>query len=462
WFDGEINKTYSEPALSKIVMLSDDFKTYSSWNGKGNLTEENKITLDSIVSKVHQLKKKIRFWDAPDFINAWYQFMNLQVDYINTDHIKELSSFLLELPATSYTSDKPYTVYEPTYKSDGVKKPVKNVILLIGDGTALPQLYAGYTANHGALNIFKMKSIGISKTSSYDNYITDSAPGSTSIASGVKTKNHYVGVDHTGAPLKLLPVYLQKRKIKTGLVTCGDITDATPADFYAHQKDRGNSKAIIRDLKGAPVNLLMGSGNESLENVALFNDVNRKPFNDTIIKELEPEYTVVNAVDSVPSTTNKKWIVVEKKGGLSMLNGRGDWLMKAFSKTLDVLSKNKEGFFIMTEGAQIDYGGHDNNISYVATEVADFDKVLGKALAFADSNGETLVIVTADHETGGLTLLEGDYTKGHVGGRFSTSDHTALPVMVFAYGPNSEQFRGVYENTELFKKILNSFGISGK
>ncbi|MBS1610086.1 MAG: alkaline phosphatase, partial [Bacteroidetes bacterium] len=85
------------------------------------------------------------------------------------------------------------------------------------------------------------------------------------------------------------------------------------------------------------------------------------------------------------------------------------WMQQAFAKTINILSKNKEGFFMMAEGAQIDYGGHDNNIGYVATEVMDFDKTIGDALRFADKDGETLVIVTADHETGGLTLLDGDY-----------------------------------------------------
>ena len=141
-----------------------------------------------------------------------------------------------------------------------------------------------------------------------------------------------------------------------------------------------------------------------------------------------------------------------------MLDGRGDWLQQALAKTIKVLSKRKEGFFLMAEGAQVDYGGHDNNIAYVSTEVMDFDKTIGDALRFADKDGETLVIVTADHETGGLTLLDGDYTKGYVSGQFSTNDHTALPVQVFAYGPQSFRFRGVYENTALFKKILDSFG----
>ena len=113
----------------------------------------------------------------------------------------------------------------------------------------------------------------------------------------------------------------------------------------------------------------------------------------------------------------------------------------------------------MTEGAQVDYGGHANDMSYVASEVMDFDQVIGKAMQFADADGQTLVIVTADHETGGLSLLAGDYANGYVSGNFSTNDHTAIPVPVFAYGPQSFRFRGVYENTELFYKMMAALNI---
>lgn len=116
----------------------------------------------------------------------------------------------------------------------------------------------------------------------------------------------------------------------------------------------------------------------------------------------------------------------------------------------------------MIEGAQADHGGHSNSLPYVVTEVLDFDQTVGKALEFADKNGETLVIVTADHETGGLTLLDGDYTKGYVSGQFSTNDHTAIPVPVFAYGPQSAIFRGVYENTELFNSIMTALHFKHK
>ena len=460
WFDGVLSEQYGRAALDKVVMLSDDFKSYSKWNGKGIIPENEWTLLQAAIKKAHGWKKTVRFWDAPDFINAWYQFMHLQVDYINTDHIAALSGFLHQLPKTSFTGGEAYRPYQPTYKSDGVDRPVKNVILLIGDGTGLAQLYTGYTANKASLNIFAMRSIGLSKTSSYDSYVTDSAPGSTAFSSGEKTNNRSVGVDHTGKALPLLPLILQERKkIRTGLVTCGDIADATPADFYAHQSERSNAIAILRDLKNAPIDVLMGSGDESLTNVPILNEGDKAVVTGGMLNELQPEYSVVPAVDSVRTGTDKKWIVVERKAGLSMLDGRGDWLQRAFHKTLALLSRNKPGFFIMTEGAQVDYGGHANDLPYVAMEVMDFDKTVGEALRFADKDGETLVIVTADHETGGLTLLDGDYKKGYIGGQFATNDHTAIPVPVFAYGPRSGLFRGVFENTAIFQRILQAYGL---
>jgi alkaline phosphatase len=145
--------------------------------------------------------------------------------------------------------------------------------------------------------------------------------------------------------------------MKTGLVTCGDITDATPADFYAHQPERDNAISILRELKRSSIDLLMGSGMESLSNVALLMEPGKEQVSRKIVNELLPEYTVVPHIDSVVVNSPAKWVVIDNKAGLSVLKGRGDWLEQAFSKALKVLARNKEGFFLMTEGAQIDYGG---------------------------------------------------------------------------------------------------------
>jgi len=447
-FDGELSTKYSDAALKKVALFSDDLRNYTMWRGsKSSIPASEMQKIKTVIKYAHDLQKPIRFWDAPDSLNAWYQFMDLQVDYINTDRINDLASFVNKLSSTTYTSQVSNQQYQPTYKNDGMDKPVKNIILLIGDGTGLAQLYAGYTANKATLNIFKMQSIGLSKTSSYDNFVTDSAPGATSISSGEKTKNRYVGVDHTGAALPLIPMFLAKKNIKTGIVTSGDITDATPADFYAHRSDRDSSAAIFADLAQSPVQLIMGAGNKSF-NADIRKDLNNHNFN------------VTSSIDSIRKGETTKCVVLDQKASLSVLNGRNNWLPEAFSKTLQLLSANKQGFFIMTEGAQIDHGGHANNLPYVATEVVDFDEVVGRAMQFADSNGETLVIVTADHETGGLSLLDGDYSKGNISGQFATGHHTAIPVPVFAYGPQSQLFRGVYENTAMFGKILQAIGIS--
>jgi alkaline phosphatase len=444
-FDGLFGVNYTVDQLKRVPLISDNFRNYTNWNGKGIIPAQEKKKIDSVLKVAHQQGKKVRFWNAPDNLNAWYQFMNMGADLINTDQPAAAAKFMRDLGLRSYRSNAtPQPLYQPKYTNDGKVKPVKNIILLIGDGMGLAQIYAGYTANRGALNLFNMKHSGYSKTSSYDSYVTDSAPGSTAFSSGKKTNNRFVGVDNTGKALPLITDLLHDRKKKTAIISCGDITDATPADFYAHQSERSASIGMIKDLAKSEIDILMGAGR---------NDYN------TALRSMLPSFNVVNNIDSVQSAFGVRWVVAEDAAGLSMLNGRKDWLSRAFDKTISLIGQHKEGFFLMAEAAQIDYGGHANNISYVVTEMLDFDRLIAKAMAFADSTGETLVIVTADHETGGLTLVDGDYKTGYVSGSFSTGDHTAVPVPVFAYGPMSHLFDGVYENTAVFEKMLKALKI---
>ncbi|MDH5598747.1 MAG: alkaline phosphatase, partial [Cyclobacteriaceae bacterium] len=150
-----------------------------------------------------------------------------------------------------------------------------------------------------------------------------------------------------------------------------------------------------------------------------------------------------------------------------MLDGRGDFLPDATNQALKYLSQNEKGFFLMVEGSQIDWGGHANDSEYLTTEMLDFQKAIKVALEFAEKEGNTLVIVTADHETGGFTLsstptqMEGgmvgsDYDK--ITPTFSTSGHSATLIPVFSFGPGSEDFGGVYENTKIFDKMRKATG----
>jgi len=441
-FDGELAKEYNATELEKVEMISDNYRNYSSWDGKGKLPEKDKQVLQDKIKRVHELGKKIRFWNAPDNTNSWYNFASLGVDYINTDRIEGLFYFFRQWPDRMYVATENYTPYKPQWKNDGMDKPVKNVIILIGDGTGLAQWYAGYTANSAALNVFNMRYIGLSKTSSYDNYITDSAPGATALSSGTKTNNRAIGVDHTGARLVLLPDIIEKKKMKAAILTSGELQDATPASFYGHRRDRKDYKGMLEDLATARVDIIMGACDLSKT--------------DSIASVLKKKFTVLGSVNEVNKNTKLPLIVADATADLSMLDGRKDWAQKAFQSSIDLLTQDKSGFLLMLEGAQIDHGGHGNNLPYAVSELLDFDQVIGKAMEFADSNGETLIIVTGDHETGGLTLTGGDYSAGYINGQFSTSGHTAIPVPVFAYGPQSQLFSGVYENTDIFFRILKA------
>ena len=119
-----------------------------------------------------------------------------------------------------------------------------------------------------------------------------------------------------------------------------------------------------------------------------------------------------------------------------------------------MLVNNCAGFFIMTEGSQIDWGGHENDSNYIVQEVKDFSKVIGEVLDFAEKDGNTLVVVTADHETGGFTLASDNGNYNKIKGSFSTGGHSATLIPVFAYGPGSESFQGIYENNRIYHKII--------
>lgn len=444
-FDGDLKIVYTKEQLERVGLFSDNFARYSTWNGKGRLPQKEWEAIDAMVKKAHALGKKIRFWNAPDILNSWNAFIKLNIDYINTDHIEPISIFLKQLPDRTYNNRQHHELYQPRWRNDGSNKPIRNVILLIGDGTGLAQWYAGYTANKGALNVFNMHHTGLSKTSSYDNYITDSAPGATAFSSGRKTNNRAVGVDNTGHRLQLLPAIIRKRGMKTGIITSGDLRDATPAAFYAHRPERSDFAGIVKDLIEEPVDVIAGAC-----------DLSKQDSLAAIVKSRFDYYTSINDIDKKGS---KPLFIADPRASLPVLNGKGDWALQAFQSTVKKLSENSKGFLLVLEGAQIDHGGHANKLPYAVSELLDFDKVIGAAMQFADSNGETLIIVTGDHETGGLTLTGGDYEQGYIAGQFSTGDHTAVPVPVFAYGPQSQRFGGVYENTDIFFRLLQSLGL---
>jgi alkaline phosphatase len=449
WLTFDVDHLNGFTALQwqKIGLVSFPLDRFVRWNGKGVLNKKEIARVKAAIDGVHQAGKMIRFWGSPDTKSSWLALMRLGVDVIGTDKIEELGDFLNRKAPGEYLSPQTYTIYHPTYKTDGTLRPVKNIILCIGDGMGLSQIYATYTANRGELNIFQIKNIGFSITNAADAYITDSAAGATAFASGHKTNDRAVGVDAAGKPLKSLAVYGAKAGKKTADIAVCSLTDATPAAFYAHQTERSDSTAIATDILTSDIDIFLGSGYADFTT-----NVGGSPIVD---KMKQRGYTMVRKFDDFINSRSAKILALMDTGDTrSKLNGRGDYLSLAVKKVISTFKDHPKGFFMMAEGSQIDYGGHENNLAQMITENADFDRMVGDALRFADADGQTLVIVTADHETGGLTLLDGDIKKGYVLGDFSTNDHTGTPVPVFAYGPHSGDFRGVYSNTEIFYKLL--------
>lgn len=445
-FDGRINENYTAKELTRVAMISEDLKKHSDWNGKGVLTQPDLVKIKAVIQKVHELNKKIRFWSTQDNVNTWITLMKLQVDYIGTDKTTELTQFVNNKEKYSYQNTEFHQAYISKHKVDfaKVKKP-KNVILLIGDGMGLAQIYAGYTANKGQLNMLNIPTQGLSITYAADSYITDSAAGATAMATGHKSNNRYIGVDSQGKNVTSITQQLAQHDFKTAIISSGNMTDATPASFYAHQLDRSMNQAIAFDFLSNPSDILIGGG--------LNEFTNQKNGQNVAALLTQKGYTFLTKFSALDSIKNQRFVVLDNASVVPKKEGRGNFLEKALTKTLTTFSLSKKPFFIIEEGAQIDHGGHKNDLEFVVRELLDFDKLVGLAMEYVDKNPETLLIITADHETGGLSLIDGNIDQGYVHGNFSTNDHTAIPVPVFAYGPGAENFKGTYQNTAIFTKI---------
>jgi len=327
----------------------------------------------------------------------------------------------------------------------------KNIILMIGDGMGVSQIYAGMTANHGSLNITGLKHIGFQKTYSSDNYTTDSAASGTAIATGTKTKNGMIGMSPDSVVVKNILEIAEENGLSTGLVSTSAITHATPASFIAHQVNRGMYEAIAADFLKTDIEVFIGGGTKHFT---------EREDGKNLLPDFEAKgYTVFTDLDSAMEHDTEKMIVLTADvHNPRYSEGRGDMLPLATAKAISILDKNPDGFFLMVEGSQIDWGCHANNIDYITEETIDFDRAVGKALEFAEKDGETLVIITADHECGGLALNNGDFESGKIDAGYTTGSHTGVMVPVFAYGPGAEEFMGVYENTDLFNKYKKVYG----
>ena len=323
---------------------------------------------------------------------------------------------------------------------------VKNVILIIGDGMGLGAAASWMIDQNYEPTCFdRAQFVGISKTYSANNRVTDSAASGTAMATGHKTNNSMLGMLPDGTKPASIAELAQAKGLGTGIVVTSYVLDATPGAFFAHVKARGDRKGIIEDLIRMKPDVLVGGG--------------RKYF-------VEEKYVPENMIDKCVEagfnyvSTPEDFYQTEKTPILGLFSDESYPMAierDATMHTLDILEKNKKGFFAMIEGSHIDHAAHANNAEQLTWEMEEFDKMVNAVFDYADTHKGTLVVITADHETGGVSLLSGnkDFTKGESGVdvKFPTTGHTAAPVPIYSYGASAWKFGQVMENVEIFNRI---------
>ena len=345
------------------------------------------------------------------------------------------------------------------------KEPeVKNIIIMIGDGMGLAQASLTQIENKYAPTAFdRAQNVALQKTYSANNRVTDSAASGTALATGYKTNNSTLGQTPDGTPVESIIAKAEKVGYASGVVVTCYVNHATPAAFYAHRESRNDNEGIITDFMASDLDVVFGGGTR------FFNEHFTKQ-NKNYVDELKAKgYNVLSEQSEMASVSEGNVVGLFAETNIPLMrNGRGEYLPKATAKALEILTNNvekqgKEGFVLMVEGSQIDGEGHGNNIEGVLAETRDFAAAMNVAMDYADAHPGTLVVVTGDHETGGLSIPSNktDFTlpESGISYGFSTTGHTGIMLPVYLYGTGADRINGIMENTELSQALQRMIGV---
>lgn len=349
----------------------------------------------------------------------------------------------------NFEKDDFYTAvqtYEPVSVAQPKGKKVKNIIFMIGDGMGLEQLSTAWIVNNRHLNITdNFPYVGLQWTYSASKLVTDSAAAGTALFTGSKTNNGMLAMSPDGQPLETLPEYARSKGWKTGMSVVCRICDATPAAYAAHHANRDSLYSITSQMVDCGLDFISGGGLKWWEN---------RPDGRDLTAEVEAKgYTFVKDIESLKAVEEGPVIALTAYTELPPALDRGTEHQEAVLKALELLDDNKKGFFLMVEGSCIDDWCHANKVGFAVEEILDFDRTVGAVLEWAAKDGETLVIVTADHSTGAMTLLGGNVEGQSVAVNYANTGHNGVALPVYAWGPGAEKFVGIYENAELSQMI---------
>ena len=334
-----------------------------------------------------------------------------------------------------------------TAPSDGYKEAeIKNVIFLIGDGMGFNHLNKTEKERELSLTIDEFDIGGESMTRSLSAAVTDSAAGGTALATGERTSNGAIGVYMfdlfaTYSYPKSITELCKENGMMTGVITTDETSGATPASFSAHAYDRGDAEDITSDQMASGFDLIWGTEN------GIANKADAEANGFTYVTTYAEMMALPEGSRSFAQFTNALWTLQQSDENTPTLS-------QMTEKAIDLLDDTDEGFFLMVEGAHIDKHSHSNEDDNMTEAMAEFDKAIKIALDYAKADGETLVVVTADHETGAITPENGGYV-------FTSGSHSAANVPVRVYGADKLIYKGeVLNNYEIPIRIAYTLGFT--
>jgi len=344
-----------------------------------------------------------------------------------------------------------------------------SVILLIGDGMGpgvigLGKYYNDFVLNKSELNIVKIMNMSGAKISLVVNYsasnlVTDSAAAATALATGHKTYNTAIGVDEKGNPLRSVLEEARDAGMMTGLITTCEVVDATPAGFSANASERANKNEIALSQIEKKVNLIMGGGAQ---------------YYLSLDKPVLKDYKIIRSkkdLKNLASSKNKFILGLFNEREMNYKRSRTSEepsLVEMTKSALDFLDKNNggKGFFLMVEGGRIDHAAHANSIEDLLEDFLEFDETIGVVLDYREKNPDTtFVYVTADHDTGGVSLTQRskDYSyptiddlKELKGIYWTSKQHTSIPVIFIALTPTEQKYGGFIDNTQIYTVLKDA------
>jgi len=323
---------------------------------------------------------------------------------------------------------------------------VRNVVLFIGDGMGINHLLLSRLhtlGKSGWYNIERMPVTGFLRTDSEDLF-TDSSAAATALATGFKTKPGMIGVLPDGTRARGLFLAAKEKGMRTGIISMTDgATGATGAAFSVHVRDRNDFAEIARQQIAAEVDLLIGPGKKWFIPKSIAGGRRNDEIN--LLEQAKGKgYQIVEDVASLQRMQGDRVL-----GFLEEPSLHSELIVPITKKTLEVLGRGDKGFFLMIETDDTDIGGHKHDADWIVDPIKRFDKAVGVVLSFALQDKGTLVIVTADHETGGLSIVPADSGYSTMQVAWATTHHSAQPTPLFAFGPHAILFTGMKDNTEL-------------